>query len=160
MAGWTKEQLIEHAFAEIGLAPDVFNVAPEQIQRALRSLDAMMATWNGKGIRLGYPLPSSPDDSNIAQDSGIPDAANETVYLNLAIRIAPGVGKQVSPDTKISARAGYDVLLARAAFPPQQPSKNMPAGAGNKPWRRVTPFMPLPVDPLLAAQGGDQIEFE
>lgn len=158
--GWTKLQHVEHAFAEIGLAPDVFNVAPEQLQRALRSLDAMMATWNAKGIRLGYPLPSSPDDSVLDQDSGIPDAANETVALNLAIRIAPGVGKQVSPDTKASAKAGYDVLLARAAFPPQQPLKTLPSGAGNKPSRTYQPFLPPTPDPLLAAEGGDQIEFE
>lgn len=158
--GWTKNQLIEHAFAEIGLAPDVFNVGPEQIQRALRSLDAMMATWNGKGIRLGYPLPSSPDDSDITQDSGIPDSANETVYTSLAIRIAPGVGKQVSVDTKTTAAAGYAVLLARAAFPPQQQSKTLPSGAGNKPSRTYQPFLPPAPDPLLAAQGGDQIDFE
>lgn len=158
--GWTKLQHVEHAFAEISLAPDVFNVAPEQIQRALRSLDAMMATWNGKGIRLGYPLPSSPDDSQLDQDSGIPDSANEAVFLNLAIRIAPGVGKQVSVDTRASAKAGYDVLLARAAFPPQQPSKTLPSGAGNKPSRTYQPFLPPTPDPLLAAQGGDQIEFE
>lgn len=157
--GWTKEQYVAQAFTEIGLAPDVFNVSPDQIQWALRILDSMIATWNGLGIRLGYPLPASPDDSDLAQDAGMPDSANEAVYLNLAIRIAPGVGKQVSPDTKLSAKAAYDVLAARAAFPPPQPSKNMPAGAGNKPWRRITPFMPIPCDPLLAAEGGDQIDF-
>lgn len=158
--GWTKGQLVDRAFSENGLNPNVFNVDPDKLQEALGSLDAMIGTWNGKGIRLGYPLPSSPGDSDLAQDSGLPDSAIEAVYLNLAIRIAPGVGKQVSPDTRASANAAYNVLLARAAFPPQQPSKNLPAGAGNKPWRRVSPFLPTPVDPLLAAEGGDQIEFD
>lgn len=158
--GWTKGQLVDKAFSENGLSPRVFNVDPDKLQDALHSLDAMMATWYGKGIRLGYLLPSSPDDSDLAHDSGLPDRAYEAVFLNLAIRIASGVGKQVSPDTRLSAKAAYDVLLSGAAFPPQAASKILPSGAGNKPSRTGQPFLPPYVEPLEAADGGDQIVFE
>lgn len=161
--GWTKEQLIQAAFAEIGLSDYTFNVGPDERQTALCRLDTMMATWNAKGIRLGYPLPSSPDASNIGDDSGLPDAANEAVVANLAMRLAPGFGKTVSQDARTTAASGYNTLLARAVMPPeQQLPDTLPRGAGNKPWRGgfPRPFNPVPTDPLVASDGGDQIEFE
>mgnify|MGYP003525752305 CR=1 FL=1 len=54
--GWTKRQFVTQAFEEIGLAAYVFDLTPEQLQSALRRLDSMMASWNAKGIRLGYQI--------------------------------------------------------------------------------------------------------
>lgn len=154
---WTKAQLINEAFTELGLGSD-FDITSEETQSALRRLDTMMGVWDAKGIRLGYPLPASPDDSDAAQDSGLPDTALEPVYLNLALRLAPSFGKTVSVETRRNASAGYDRLLIAAAqpLPPQQPS-TMPRGAGNKPWRPLSsPFFPRPTDnPLQVTSGGD-----
>lgn len=157
--GWTKRQFVTQAFEEIGLASYVFDLTPEQLQSALRRLDSMMASWNAKGIRLGYPIPSSPQNGDLDEETNVPDSANEAIYLNLATRIAPGFGKTVAVETKASAKMAYDTLLSRAAMPPeQQLPGTMPAGAGNKPWRADDPFLHQPVDPLLA--GGDgPIEF-
>jgi hypothetical protein len=158
---WTKQDLIEQAFAEIGLAVDVFNVAPEQLARALNSLDALMATWHAKGLRLGYALPSTPGSSNLDDDSGLPDGANEAAFLNLALRIAPSVGKQVLPATQIAAKEALDVLMLGAAFPAsQQLPGTLPQGAGNKPWRSQQPFFPAPAAPLEAALGADPLTFD
>lgn len=150
--GWLKRELIEQAFTEIGLDPKRFNVEPDDMQSALRQLDTMMATWNGKGIRLGYALPASPSDSDIDAESGLPDLACEAVYLALAIRIAPSFGKQVSPDTKTSAKQAYDAVALYVAFPPEQPLRQLPKGAGNKPWRygNSNPFFPDPAETLDA----------
>jgi len=158
--GWTKRQFITQAFGEIGLASYAYDLAPEQLQDALRKLDAMIASWNALGVRLGYPLPSSPQYSNIDAETEVPDSSNEAIYLNLAIRIAPGFGKLVSPDTKSSARAAYGTLLSIAAMPiEQQLPRSMPAGAGNKPWRVYDdPFLRGPVEPVLSGQDGP-IEF-
>lgn len=156
---WTKKQLIEQAFAEIGLAPDAFNLTPEDLQRALNSLDAMMATWSAKTIRLGYALPSSPSASELDQDSGLPDIAYEAVFMNLAVRLASGLGKAVSQDTRITAKQAYDAMLVGPAQPLPQAAKSIPSGAGNKPWRNGQPFIPTTSEPLEAAQGGDVIEF-
>ena len=154
--GWTKRQFIEQAFEEIGLASYVFDLTPEQLDSALRRLDSMMASWNAKGLRLGYPLPSSPTDSDLDEQSGVPDSANEAIYTNLAIRLAPGFGKMVLPEAKANAKAAFDVLMMRAALPlEQQMPGTMPSGAGNKPWRTTSnPFLDPPVDPLLAGQDG------
>jgi hypothetical protein len=152
---WSRRQFIEQAFNEAGLASYVFDLTPEQLQSALRQLDAMMATWNAKGIRIGYPLPSSPQDSSIDDITQVPDRANEAIYLNLAVRIAPGFGRQLMPDTKASAKAAYDVLLSYAAVPPEmQLPKGVPLGAGNKPYVWGNQFTDEPTDPLLAGPDG------
>lgn len=152
---WTKQQIIEEAYGELSLHSFVVNLTPEILQRGLRRLDAMMALWNGKGIRLGYGLPSSADNSNLDDDSGLPDAAIEPTLMNLAVRLAAGHGKQVAPTTAATAKEGYDALLARAGMPPEvQYPRFMPSGAGNKPWRwQRGPFLIPPVDPVDA--GGD-----
>jgi len=153
--GYSKRQFIEAAFEEIGLANYVFDLQPEQLQGALRRLDAMMAEWNAKGLRLGYSMPSSPQDSDLDTQTFAPDSAWEAITTNLAVRIAPGFGKTVSPDTKMVAKNAYNTLLQRATFPlEQQLPSTMPLGAGNKPWRWDTPFVPIPADPLDAGPDG------
>lgn len=157
---WTKRQFVVQAFEEIGYASYAYDLEPEQLESAMRRLDAMMATWNGKGIRLGYPLPSSPELSNLDQKTEVPDSANEAIYQNLAIRIAPTVGKTVSGETKASAKAAYTQLLARVTKPQEQQLPNtLPAGAGNKKYRYDQPFINPPSDPLLAGDDGP-IEFD
>ena len=153
--GYKKRQFISAAFEEIGLASYVFDLQPEQLDSALRRLDAMMADWNAKGIRLGYPLPSSPQDSDLDEDTLVPDSAYEAIICSLGIRLAPSYGKQVMIETKTTAKQGYDILLQRATFPlEKQLPETMPIGQGNKPWRWDTPFMPIPADPVDAGPDG------
>jgi hypothetical protein len=154
--GYSKRQFVAAAFEEIGLASYVFDLQPEQLQSAMRRIDAMMADWNGKGIRLGYPLPGSPQDSDLDEPTLVPDSANQAIITNLAIRIAPGYGKVLMPETKAVAKDSYNTLLQRATAPiPQQLPSTMPAGAGNKPWRVYdNPFIRPPVDPALAGPDG------
>ena len=153
--GYTKRQFIEGAFEEIGMANYVFDLQPEQLQSALRRFDAMMMEWNAQGIRLGFPIASSPQDSNLDTPSETPDSAWEAVITNLAIRIAPGYGKAVSPDTKMVAKNAFNTLLQRATFPlEQQLPTTMPIGQGNKPWRWDNPYVQRPADPVSAGPDG------
>ena len=154
--GYSKRQFIEAAFSEIGLASYAFDLQPEQLEAARRRLDAMMADWNGKGIRLGYPIPSSPQDGSIDEQTNVPDSAYETIICNLGIRLAPSYGKQVMNETKATAKQGYDTLMQRATFPLEQQFPNtLPSGAGNKPWRVYdNPFLGNPVDPVTAGPDG------
>lgn len=154
---YTKRDIVEQAFEEIGLASYVFDLQPQQLDSALRRLDAMMATWNAKGIRLGYPLPSSPADSDLDQGVGVPDNAIEAMYLNLAIRISAGFGKTVSPETKAAAKRAYNEIVANSAMPleMQLGNETIPSGAGNKGWRYYNnPFLRAPQDPLQVGSDG------
>ena len=156
---WTKRQLVAQAFEEIGYASYAYDLQPEQLQAGLRRLEALMGTWNGRGIRLGYPLTQNPDVAELDVSSNVPDSANEAIYSNLAIRIAPIVGKTVSMETKQAARSAYMELLSRFTKPQeQQLPGTMPAGAGNKPWRQDQPFLPGPEEQLDAGNDG-VIEF-
>lgn len=138
---WTNRQLVEKAFEEIGYASYSMDLQPEQLQSALSRLDSMLMTWNAKNIRLGYSHGSSLDDS-----SNVPDAAIEAIYTNLAIRIAPIVGKTVSAETKTAAREAYRGLMAFTAVIPEKQLPAMPSGAGNKPWRNDNQFLNEPTD--------------
>jgi len=154
--GYSKRQFIEAALAEIGLASYAFDLQPEQLEAARRRLDAMMADWNGKGIRLGYPIPVSPQDGSIDEETNVPDSAYEAIICNLGIRLAPSYGKQVMNETKATAKQGYDTLMQRATAPLEQQFPNtMPSGAGNKPWRVYdNPFLRPPVSPVEAGPDG------
>ena len=152
--GYSKRQYVEAAFEEIGMANYVFDLQPEQLESAMRRLDAMMAEWNAKGIRLGYPMPSSPQQSDLDEQTYVPDSANQAIITNLAMRIAPGYGKQVMAGTMATAKSSYNTILSKATFPTEkQFPDTLPSGAGNKPWMYDV-FLPGPEDQVLAGQDG------
>lgn len=157
---YTKQQLIDEAFGELALSANAFDITPEEQQTALRRLDTLMATWEQRGIRIGYVFPTSPETSASSADSGIPDGAAEPVFMNLAVRLAAVFGKQVSMDTKRAAREGFSLLLRDAAYPEQQQLPGtLPRGAGNRPYEQLgQPFFPQPTDaPLAVSTGGELI---
>jgi hypothetical protein len=158
---WTKRQIIEQAFDELALAGYVFDLTPEELQSTLRILDAMMAGWEGKGVRVGYVMPSTPDDSDIDGPSGLPDRANEAVYANLAVRRAAGMGKGVMPSTLRMAREGYAALLLPLAQPQRTHLPSMlPVGAGNRrPFGYRRTFFPPPCKDPLPVEHGTDLEF-
>jgi hypothetical protein len=156
---WTKDQLISKAFSELALAGYVYDLSPEVREDALQTLDAMMAEWAGAGISIGYLLPTSPDESNIDDLAGIPDTANQAVYMNLAVSLAAGRGKTLAARTLLAAKRGYDRLLgaaARAVARQASMPNTLPRGAGNKPWRGGRPFFPSPAE-TLDAENNDPI---
>jgi len=157
---YTKRQFVTKAFEEIGLAEYVFDLGPEQLQSAMHRLDAMMAGWNNRGLRLGYPVPSSPENSDLDEETAVPDRANLAVILNLAILIAPGYGKTVSPDTKANAKTFLNGLFGKAAHPNEMKLPDtMPRGQGQKPWRDTgEEYLDTPEDPLTAGTDSE-LEF-
>lgn len=133
---WTKRQLVNQAFTQIGLANYTFDLQSEQLQTALRLLDGMMAIWNAQGLLLSYPIPTSPENSDLDEETNIPDRANEAVYLNLAQRIAMAFGRPVMPELKQFAWTAYQTLLRISTMPREMQFPNtLPRGAGNKPTR-------------------------
>ena len=159
---WSKRDLVAQAFEAIGLAAYVFDLTPDQMQSAVRKMDAMVASWNVNGIRIAYPLPSSPDMSDLDDPVPCPDYAIEPLYLGLGIRIAPTVGKVVSPETKMMFDAAYKIMEGVFAVPAieRQLPGTMPRGAGTKPWRNYdNPFIRPAEEPLLAGDD-NPITFE
>lgn len=148
------------ALEQIGIAPHEYDAKPEWLESGMRMLDAMMATWNAKGIRLGYPLPSSPEGSDLDAETEVNDAANEAIYLQLAIRMAPSFGRAMSPSLQSNAGDALRALFALSTRPIEQQITSLPAGAGHKTWRLDDdPFLLPATDNLLAGQD-DELEFD
>lgn len=157
---WTKRDYILQAFEEIGLGSYAFDLTPDQWQAALRRLNGLMATWNAKGIRLGFPLPSSPNADDLDAEATVPDRAGEAIVLQLAIRLAPSYGKAVSMETKVAAREAYNAMLTHYTHPIEmQFQGTLQVGAGNKPINIDRPFFDQPFTTVDAGPDSP-IDFE
>lgn len=144
MPQWTKLDVIEQAFSEIGKASYDFDLQPEDLQTALRQLDAMMATWGGTlGVRIGYSGGDGKGDLSVSTE--VPDWAYEALYLNLALRLAPGFGKTPNPLTIINAKAAFDAVRVRTVQPATRQIRGY-AGAGNSWYGAVS--LPEEIDPV------------
>lgn len=150
--GWSKRQFVLRAFEEIGFAHYAYDLLPEQIESALYRLDAMCESWNAMGIRLGYPIPSSPQYGEPEEQTNVPDCANEAIYTNLSLRIAPMVGKVVTPDMRANAKLAYNAMLSNLVTVPEMQIGLMPRGAGQK--QVVNTFILQQPEPILAGWGG------
>jgi hypothetical protein len=157
--GYSKRQFIKAALAEIGLAEYAFDISPQQEEAALQRLDSMMAEWNAMGIRIGYPLPSSPDYSNVEAETGVPDSAYEAISTNLALKLAPQYGRQVMAATARSAAQSLNTLHVRfMKLPKMRYAPNTPLGAGNRQWSQMRgQFV---IDQLQPVDAGPDQEIE
>lgn len=154
---YTKLHFVETAFEEIAMAGYVFDLTPELKNAALRRLDAMMAEWNGKAIRLGYPIPANPQDSVLDDPTIVPNWAWEAVYTNLALKLCAMLGKTPPVQLMATAKTALTTVMNRSLTMPQmQLPGTMPVGAGNRPIRigqtyvqhPVNQSLPLPEDDL------------
>jgi hypothetical protein len=129
----TKRELVDGAYAELGLAEYVFDLQPEEIGTALHKLERMMSGWDSLGIRLGYAFAVTPKQADGNDDACVPDWAEEGIITNLAVRLAPTVGKSASAETRINARQQYNTLLVgNYEIPQMQYPRQMPIGTGNR----------------------------
>jgi hypothetical protein len=129
---WTKRDFLLAAYEEIGLANYIFDLQAEQLQSAVNKLDNMMLEFDAKGIKLGYPFAASPETSSIDEETNVPPYANSAIVSNLAVRLAPSVGKQLNPETKIQAYQALNMLYMMIPVPQVKIRAGVPAGAGNK----------------------------
>jgi len=131
---WTKREIIKQAFTEPGLASYAFDLSAEEMQDAMRILDAMMGFWISLGIVFdpAYPIPSTIADGNLDSDTNAPSGAVEPMYTNLAVRIASGFGKSVMPGTRSRALTGYNTLLGQSLTIPEVSMDGGIKGAGAK----------------------------
>lgn len=149
MPQWSKRDVIAQAFSEIGKGSYDFDLQPEDLQTALRKLDAMMATWGGaQGVRIGYSGGDGKGD--LGADTTVPDWAYEALYLNLALRLCPDYGKTPSPITMMNAKAALDAVRTRTVQPARRQIRGY-AGAGNSRWGAVA----LPEEAPAIATGPD-----
>jgi hypothetical protein len=135
-SGPPKRRIIEMAFGKCGLAGYEFGRTPEEVNDALTELDAMMLEWPFSG--LGYVQPAyglgKPEEL-----SGIPDDTTAAVATQLALRLAPNMGKTLSPEANAAVARSMALLHAKVAEIPTMPfAAHTLRGAGSR-----TPFGPF-----------------
>jgi hypothetical protein len=143
---WTKRELVNNAFTEIGLAGYDFDLTPDNLQQALQYMDGMMGLWMVKGIHVNWPFNMSPTDANLDTPVDLPVYAQLPIWLNAAVHISASFGKTLSNTTNNNAMASYTTLLGVFATPCERSfTDTLPLGAGNKPWRNSNNvFFPNP----------------
>jgi len=146
----TKAQIIRDAYTAGGLASYVFDLTSEEITAAQRAMDAMLAQWSVRGLRIAYNAPGGLDE-----ESGVPDWAVEAVVSNLALKVGAMVGKQPMPSMLATAATSYNTVAAVSMSVPERARVNMavPAGAGNRSEDAWNIYLPEPVEPITT--GGD-----
>ena len=129
----TRGQIIGDAYETLGLASYVFDLTPDELATAFRLLDRMMAQWEGDGVALGYEAATGTPALGDAMTT--PAYADEAVALNLALRLAPGQGKQPAGGLLRQARTAYALVRGRTLDVPRVQSARSPVrGGGDRRW--------------------------
>lgn len=133
----TKGDLVLKALRKAGLYSNstLTDSDPQAVEDAINDLEDMMASWQVKGIELGYLFADSandvmplPDD-----DSGIPAWAYDGVSLKLAVQVCMDNVIQPSDTLLSSADNAYQTIcIALTTIPPLERRNDMPRGSGNK----------------------------
>lgn len=138
----TKAQIIEMGYEEAGQAGYEFNASANELASGLRKLDALMAEWKADGIDLSYNFPATFGQSDLNEDSGIPDACVNGVAAWLGYRIMPSQGKSpMGPSMGALALAKVSIRAQTLRVPTVQLPDWTPRGAGNGPWSTYYPFV-------------------
>jgi hypothetical protein len=141
------QELVRMSFSKLGYASYIYDLEPQQLLDGAKELYMMLSSWDGIGIRVAFSFPANLN-TFLNAIATVPDKALEAIVNNLAIRIAPTIGKQVPPEVSQVAKSGFDNLLAAIAMPNEMNYPNtLPVGAGGKYWRnQLTPFLyPAPI---------------
>lgn len=151
--GWTKRQLVNSGWGDLGLSSYAFSLTPEMIQDGVNRLDSMMAVWNTQsGIRCGYNGASQQGLSKGGDDSGVPDHMNTLVSLGLAKVLGGTIGKSLPVDKLIEFNTLFTQAVGYYAgqnIPTMQLPRRLPVGAGNRGFGLGRVFF-QPVDQLTA----------
>lgn len=128
--GPTKRRIIEMAFGKCAMAGYEFGRTPEETNDAMSELDAMMLEHPFSLLGyVGSPYGiGSPDEQ-----SGIPDDTLAAVATQLALRIAPNMGKTLSPEANGAVARSMALLEAKVATIPVMPMEhNTVRGSGSR----------------------------
>lgn len=131
--GWTKQEVVTKALRDAGILDANEDGTAEELLDGMITLDAMVGQWDSDGIHTGYPIPPRPEVGNLSDNTGLTTSTAEPYYMNLAIRLAAPLGRQLLPAYVALANQGYDRLKSKNVKPSSydMPS-GTPAGMGNR----------------------------
>jgi hypothetical protein len=129
-SGPTNREIIDRAYQVLGVSDAMFGRTDEEYASAIIPLSGMMFEYPYSA--LGY-IYEDEAGLRVEEESGIPRANMEAVAYGLAERIAPTIGKSLSPEAvKAGARLFSALHALVATIESQDLADGTPAGAGNR----------------------------
>lgn len=126
----TAETIIKDALTEIVVLGAEAPLEASDAQSAIRYLNRMMASFDAKGIDLGFT-----EVTSLASPVTVPLGAVDGMVFNLAARLWTQYYSEspIPGDLLLKARSGADSMMALAVSmgPTQYPS-TLPIGSGNQ----------------------------
>ena len=95
----TKNEVINNAYSQLRISGLTVDPQPGEIELALSRFEAMMAEYDGRNICLDYIFEESP---TLSASTGVDIQFNQMMETNLAIRLVPDFGKQISQDNSLA----------------------------------------------------------
>ena len=127
-SGPTNREIIDRAYRSLGLKDSMFARSDEEYATGVEVLSSMM--FESPFDQLGYLQQDGGEGSRVEAESGIDRKWLEAVGLMLAERLAPAIGKTISPHTEKARARAYSQLCAAQPIPEAQYSDGTPRGAG------------------------------
>lgn len=133
----TKRELIGQAYTECALNGWEYDIAPDEMDKALLRLDMLTAELDGRGISIGYNAPFAIGQSYLGDPLGCPDQAFFGLATLLAQRLCPTMGKKLSQESREALNAAMKAVRATSAslVPSMRLQRGTPVGSGNR-WGR------------------------
>lgn len=119
--------VIQKALSKIGVRSREVDLTTDEISDAIDELNDMMYEWDADGLNLGYTTVTASTDTVTT-----PDWSMGCIKNNLAIRLAPDFGGEVTQALIHLADMGYETIVNRNVsldnvdFP-----DTLPIGSGN-----------------------------
>lgn len=120
----TKIDFINSAYSRLRISGLTRNPTPEDTALALDRLENMAAGWKEKNMCAGYNLEVDPD---VNSPHNVDRKYWDAYESNLAVRLAPDFGKQVSAElrleqtTSLSRLASGTATITKTPYPSRQP---------------------------------------
>lgn len=122
--------LIRDSLSLINVLGEGRNATAEQSAHALQVLNHLMADWEADGVELDYY-----PQTELSDETPIPDNAVAGVKGFLAAALAPYYGKQLSPEF-LATNGKFYARLVRDSVRDSMPemSSKLPYGTGQRYW--------------------------
>ena len=128
-AGPTNREIVDRAYRSMGLSDSMFGRTPEEYATGVELLSSMML--EAPFDRLGYVQWDGGEGNRVEEESGINRKWLEAVGLMLAERLAPVIGKQLSPHMLAAKARAYSRLCAEVVtVPDARYADGTPRGQG------------------------------
>lgn len=125
----TQQQVIEDAFASIGILDEETGLEPTQLQRGLREVHRLVERLYDDGVSMPYYLSDS-----LSDDTGVSQSEEDAIIANLALKLQSVYANDRQPSSTLVNTAKNSTRTLRnqkSVRPNRVHPSTLPKGSGN-----------------------------